>query len=116
MPSVLKEIICAFLQAMRIQKGIASASLLAGEQSLFRIHSATARHEQDAKRLRMASRDMDICPGMLAFQGRYFFEFTRRLSRPRWSEAESRCLVVLSISGVFLYSETLWDGMKIKKF
>ena len=30
---------------MRIQKGIAPASLLAGEQSLFRIHSATARHE-----------------------------------------------------------------------
>jgi hypothetical protein len=34
---------------MRIQKGIASASLLAGEQSLFRIYSATARHEQDAE-------------------------------------------------------------------
>ena len=41
---------------MRIQKGIASASLLAGKQSLFRIHSATARHEQDTKCLRMASR------------------------------------------------------------
>ena len=49
---------------MRIQKGIASASLLAGEQSLFRIHSAKARHEQDTKCLRMASRNMDICPGV----------------------------------------------------
>ena len=38
-------------------------------------YSATARHEQDTKCLRMASR-------------------SKRLSRPRWSEAESRGRVV----------------------
>ena len=27
-------------------------------------YSATARHEQDTKCLRMASRNMDICPGV----------------------------------------------------
>jgi hypothetical protein len=41
--------------------------------------------EQKIKKLR---------PGMLAFSGRYFFDFSRRLSRLRWSEAESKWLVV----------------------
>ena len=34
---------------------------------------------------------------MLAFQGRFYFAFTRRLSRPRKSEAFSRSLVVKPI-------------------
>ena len=39
---------------------------------------------------------------MLAFTGRYFFDFSRRLSRLRWSEAESKWLVAYLRNSMFL--------------
>lgn len=41
-------------------------------------------------------------PVMLTFTGRYFFDFSRRLSQLRWSEAESKWLVAYLRNSVFL--------------
>ena len=56
-------------------------------------------------------KNKNIRPGMLAFQGRYFFVLTRRLSRPTWSEAESRCCLALhrNVECLFYY----WNGVNI---